>query len=62
MSTLSKTKRDINAKHLSGRPVKFYAIRNDHNVKSRADWLIDRKNQNDSLLQKIRVKFGMVGA
>jgi hypothetical protein len=62
MSILSKTKHDINARHLSGRPAKFYTIRDMHSIKNRADWLIDSMIKNDSLLQKIRVKFGMVGA
>ena len=62
MSILSKVKRDIYEKHLSGKPAKFYALRNESSVKKRADWLIDRKITNDSLLQKIRVKFGMPNA
>lgn len=62
MSISSKTKRDINARHRSAIPTKFYALRNESSVKKRADWLVDRKTKNDSLLQKIRVKFGMVGA
>ena len=62
MSILSKTKRNIAVRHYSGEVAKFYPIRNIHSVKSRADWLIDSKITNDSFLQKIRVKFGMVGA
>lgn len=65
MSLFSKRKRDIDRRYFfksSEVTAKFFYLRNVHDAGDRFTILLDARVENDSLLQRIRVKFGMPGA